>query len=236
MYEKLRANPWKRYGIENKEVSMQTATIPINTETSFAAIFKHFYKASGKEVAFVDVPVMNFLMIDGHGDPNTSQSYKDAVEALYAVSYALKFDLKKQGLDYKVGPLEGLWWSEDMGKFSLDKKGDWLWTMMIAQPDEVTPEKLSEIITLVRQKKTLPALDKIRLAKMKEGNAAQIMHLGPYSSEGPTIQKLHDWIFKHGYHFDGREQKHHEIYFGDPRRMAPENLKTILRQPFVKVT
>jgi hypothetical protein len=214
---------------------METVTVqPTNTKTSFTEITKQLYKSSAKEVTFVDVPAMNYLMIDGHGDPNTSQSYKDAVEALYAVSYALKFALKKQSIDYKVGPLEGLWWAEDMKEFSVERKGDWHWTMMIAQPYEVTPQKVREIITQVGQKKTLPALDKLRFITVTEGSAAQIMHFGPYSAEGPTIQRLHGWIHEHGYGFDGREQKHHEIYLGDPRRAAPEKLKTILRQPFIK--
>jgi hypothetical protein len=215
-------------------MDMETATIhPINPRTETA--LQQLYKASAKEISIIDVPALNFLMIDGHGDPNTSQSYKDAVEALYAVSYALKFALKKQGLDYRVGPLEGLWWAEDMREFSVDRKADWFWTMMIAQPNEVTPEKVNEVTSQVSQKKTLPALGKLRLATLKEGSAAQIMHFGPYSAEGESIQKLHAWIYARGYGFDGREQKHHEIYFGDPRRTAPENLKTILRQPFSEV-
>lgn len=200
------------------------------TETTL----KQLYKASAKEVTFIDVPALKFLMIDGQGDPNTSQEYKDAVEALYAVSYALKFALKRQGLDYKVGPLEGLWWADDMKEFSTESKGDWYWTMMIAQPNEATSENVNDLIRQVRQKKNPPALDKLRFVTLEEGTAAQIMHFGPYGAEGPTIQKLHGWIHHHGYRFDGREQKHHEIYFGDPRKTAPENLKTILRQPFIK--
>jgi hypothetical protein len=208
--------------------------MPTDRKTSFTEISKHLYKASAKEVTFIEVPALNYLMIDGHGDPNTSQRYKEAVEALYAVSYALKFALKKQGIDYKVGPLEGLWWVHDMNTFITRDKGAWHWTMMIAQPDEVTPEKVSEVMVQVRQKKTLPALDKLRLTTFTEGSVAQIMHLGPYSTEGPTIQKLHASIREHGYSFDGPEQKHHEIYVGDPRRTAPENLKTLLRQPCIK--
>ncbi len=181
---------------------------------------------------WVEVPTSKFLMINGQGDPNTSESYHQALEALYALSYGLKFTLKKaEGSDYKVGPLEGLWWAEDMAEFSVERKGDWYWTMMIAQPEAVTAEWLEKVRTEVRRKKNLSALDKVRLESFSEGRAAQVLHLGPYSAEGPTIQKLHDFIHAEGRSFDGRAQKHHEIYLGDPRKAQPEKLRTILRQP-----
>lgn len=189
------------------------------------------YKASPTP-SWVEVPKRQFLMIDGHGDPNTSAEYHQALEALYALSYALKFALKKaQGREYKVGPLEGLWWAENMTEFSTERKGDWNWTMMIAQPEAVTQEWFEKVRLEVSHKKHLPALDKVRLESFKEGKAAQMLHLGPYSSEGPNIQKLHRFIRGQGYRFDGRTQKHHEIYLGDPRKTQPEKLKTILRQP-----
>ncbi len=190
------------------------------------------YKASAKEVEWVEVPQMNFLMIDGTGDPNTSQAYKDALEALYGLSYTLKFALKKaEGLDYKVGPLEGLWWADDMSDFINSRKGNWHWTMMIAQPQAVTPEWFAKAKEEVRRKKNLPALDKVRLEAFHEGKAAQILHIGPYSAEGPNIQKVHAFIHQHGYRFGDPKLKHHEIYMGDPRRTAPEKWKTIIRQP-----
>ena len=180
----------------------------------------------------VDVPEMNFLMIDGHGDPTTSSSYQDAVQALYALSYALKFSIKRSsGFDYKIGSLEGLWWAPDLNAFTTGDKAAWDWTMIIRQPDAVTDDLLAETIKQVQQKKDPPAATNVRLEKLTEGRAAQILHVGPYSTEGPTIARLHAYIQDQGFTFDGQVQKHHEIYLGDPRRAAPERLRTIIRQP-----
>lgn len=189
------------------------------------------YRAT-REPQLVQVPRMTFLMVDGTGDPNTSAAFKDAVAALYSLSYTLKFALKaQQGLNYRVSPLEALWWAEDMREFSVTRKADWQWTAMIAQPDAVTLEQFADALIEVRRKKGLPGLDRVRLEPFEEGPAAQVLHLGPYAEEGPTIEKLHRFIREHGYMFDGAVQKHHEIYLGDPRRAAPEKLKTIIRQP-----
>jgi hypothetical protein len=178
---------------------------------------------------FVDVPELSFLMIDGHGDPNRSPRYQAAVEALYAVSYTLKFAIKRGGgPDYMVAPLEGLWWTEDMASFSVEAKSDWDWTMMIMQPAEATPELIEKTTREVAQQKQLPAAAELRLQRYAEGASAQILHLGPYAEEGPTIARLHAFIQEHGREKRG---KHHEIYLGDPRRTAPERLKTIIRQP-----
>jgi hypothetical protein len=175
----------------------------------------------------VDVPELGFLMIDGHGDPNRSPRYQAAVEALYAVSYALRFAIKRAGgPDYTVAPLEGLWWTKDMASFSVEAKSDWDWTMMIMQPAEATPELVEQTIGEVAQQKQ-PAAE-LRLQRYAEGAAAQLLHLGPYAEEGPTIARLHAFIHDQGYRLRG---KHHEIYLGDPRRTAPERLKTIIRQP-----
>jgi hypothetical protein len=191
---------------------------------------KHLYKPSAKEVVVVDVPEMDFLMIDGSGDPNTAQEYQDAVETLYAVSYALKFMVKKSAaaIDYAVMPLEGLWWTEDMREFSVDNKDIWKWTMMIMQPEYVTKELLEEALPQVEKKKNPPALSKIRFESYHEGLAVQIMHIGPFSAEGPTIERMHAFAKDSGY---GLKGKHHEIYLSDPRRAAPEKMKTVLRQP-----
>ena len=190
-----------------------------------------FDKAPADGPELVDVPTMNFLMIDGHGDPNTSQEYKEAIEALYAMSYSLKFALKKEtGLDYRVGPLEGLWWADDMTRFA-ERKTDWSWTMMIAQPDRLTAQRSAAMQHEVGRKKQLPALNRIRLERFHEGLCAQILHVGPFSAEGPTIERLHSFIRERGYGFDGRRQKHHEIYLSDPRRAAPTKWKTVIRQP-----
>ena len=190
---------------------------------------KHLYAPSAKEVLAVNVPKMNFLMIYGMGDPNTSQEYKDAVEALFSLSYAIKFMIKKEkSIDYAVMPLEGLWWVDDMTRFSVENKNEWKWTSMIMQPEYVTKKIVNEALDETRKKKNLPALSKIRFEAFSEGPSAQIMHIGPFSAEGPTIEKIHNFIKKQGYKLSG---KHHEIYLSDPRKSAPEKMKTVLRQP-----
>ncbi|MBK9749253.1 MAG: GyrI-like domain-containing protein [Chloroflexi bacterium] len=188
-----------------------------------------YLKPSAKAAQLVDVPPLTFLMIDGRGNPNTAPSYKAAVEALYSVSYTLKFHFKKtRGLDYGVMPLEGLWWADDMDAFLQADKDAYLWTMMILQPDVVTPDVFAAIKPEVAKKKALPALDALRLETYHEGLCAQILHIGPYAAEGPTIQRLHEFIAAQGKQPTG---KHHEIYLGDPNKSAPDKLKTIIRQP-----
>lgn len=191
---------------------------------------KYLYKPSAREVEIVDVPQMNFLMIDGEGDPNTSQEFQDAVEALYSLSYALKFMIKKGSLaiDYGVMPLEGLWWADDMSQFSVEDKDNWKWTVMVMQPEHVTTELFNEAVEQVRKKKNPAALPKIRSEAFAEGKAAQIMHIGPFSEEGPTVEKLHNFIGESGCKLSG---KHHEVYLSDIRKAAPEKWKTIIRQP-----
>lgn len=191
---------------------------------------KHLYKPSAKEVVVVDVPPMNFLMIEGEGDPNTAQEYQEAIEALYAVAYALKFMVKKgqSAVDYTVMPPEGLWWTEDMREFSTENKDIWKWTMMIMQPEYVTRDLFEEALLQVKEKKNPPALDKMSFETFHEGLAVQTMHIGPYSAEGPTIERMHSFARENGYQLRG---KHHEIYLSDPRRAAPEKMKTVLRQP-----
>jgi len=173
---------------------------------------------------------MNFLNIHGQGNPNTSQDFKDAVEALYGISYNLKFMVKKgdMAIDYAVMPLEGLWWTDDMNDFSLDNKEIWKWTLMIMQPEFITQQLFDIALEHVKKKKGFVALDKIRLESYEEGLTAQIMHIGPYEAEAPTIEKIHNFIIENGYQLTG---KHHEIYLSDPRKAAPEKMKTVLRQP-----
>lgn len=194
--------------------------------------WKELYRPSAKQVSVVDVPPFNFLMIDGRGDPNVAQEYKDAVETLYAVAYTLKFMIKRgdMGEDYVVMPLQGLWWMENMAEFSAERKEDWEWTMMILQPPPVTREMVGEALAQTKKKKNPAALEKVRLETYHEGPAGQIMYIGPYADEAPTIEKLHQFITDNGHQLSG---KHHEIYLSDPRRAAPEKLKTIIRQPFV---
>ena len=186
----------------------------------------------GAAAGIVDVPELAFLMVDGHGDPNTAVEYREAVEALFAVSYAAKFALKRapEAVDFAVMPLEGLWWVPDMSTFTAGDKSDWSWTAMIMQPDLVTAEVVDAAVHKSAAKKSLPALDLLRFERFHEGLAAQVMYRGAYADEGPTIAQLHEFIADHGYRPIG---KHHEIYLGDPRRSAPEKLRTVIRQPVV---
>ena len=194
---------------------------------------KDLYSASLKIVTFLKIPPLNYLMINGEGDPNTSQSYKDSLQALYSLAYALKFKIKKGKpfIDFKVMPLEGLWWVDDMNLFNVNKKGDWKWTMMILQPDLINNDMVKEMGEKVIQKKGLLLVKKVRFEQYIEGDCAQLLHLGPYSAEGENIAKLHTTISERGYQ---RKGKHHEIYLNTPLKTSPENLKTIIRQPIVK--
>ena len=203
-------------------------------KVDFKKTLKHLYRPSAKGFAVVDVPPMQFLMLDGHGDPNTIQEYKDAVEALYAVAYKLKFLSKRQlEKDYVVPPLEGLWWAEDMDTFSVSRdKSAWDWTMMIMQPEWISGEMFEEAVSQVEKAKNLPALPKLRLEPYHEGLSVQILHLGSYDEEGPALDRMHhEFMPQNGLEPRGR---HHEIYLSDPRKVAPEKLRTVLRQPVTK--
>jgi len=191
---------------------------------------KQLYQPGAGDFTLVDVPRMLFLMHSGSGDPNTSPAYQRAVSALYSVAYKLKFMSKANpGIDYSVLPLEGLWWMEDMSQFSQASKDEWLWTMMIRQPDWITPVMFQQACEQVSKKKDPPDLTRLLLEAYTEGTSVQIMHIGPYSTEAPTIARLHnEYLPAHGLTPAG---KHHEIYLGDPRKTAPEKLRTVLRQP-----
>ena len=191
---------------------------------------KQLYNASAKNPEIVNVPRMNFLMVNGEGDPNISEKYKNAVEALFGLSYTLKFMIKKSKMqiDYGVMPLEGLWWADDMTAFSMGKKELWKWTAMIMQPEYVTKDLFIEAQIQLKKKKDNVVLSEVRFESFLEGKSAQIMHIGPFSEEGPTIEKLHKYIEANGQKLSG---KHHEIYLSDTRRSAPEKWKTIIRQP-----
>ena len=192
---------------------------------------KHLYGSSSKKVVIVEVPSMNYFMVDGEGGP-AAESYQQAIEALYGLSFTVKFDVKKGvGLDYTVMPLEGLWWAKDITAFSADRKDEWLWKMMIMQPDYVTAKHVNAATKQLREKKNPLALDKIRFESYHEGPSVQILHIGPYDDEGPTIAQMHKFIDENGYQL---HMKHHEIYLSDPRRSKQEKLKTILRQPITK--
>ena len=203
-------------------------------KVDFKKTLKHLYQPSKAKASVVDVPEMDFLMIDGQGDPNTAPAYQAAVEALYSVAYTIKFLLKEDPAtdDYVVPPLEGLWWVEDMTQFTMADKDAWSWTMMVMQPPWVTAEVVEQARAEAERKKDLPALPKIRFAPYHEGLSVQILYVGPYDQEEPTIRGLHAFAADQGYALRG---KHHEIYLSDPRRTAPERLKTVIRQPVAPV-
>jgi len=203
------------------------------SKVDFKKELKHLYRPSAKKFEVIDAPPMNFLMIDGHGDPNTAQEYKEALEALYAVAYKIKFTSKKAlGKDYVVPPLEGLWWAEDMSAFTSADKDAWDWTMMIMQPEWITPEIFEGARQQVEKAKNPPALSKMRLETYHEGLSVQIMHIGSYADEAPTLARMHqEFLPENGYTEAG---KHHEIYLSDPRKVAPDKLKIVLRQPIKK--
>ncbi len=195
----------------------------------FKTIYRELYQPPMEPVT-VDVPAMDFIMIDGSGDPETDPWYQQVVEALYAVGYSIKFILKERSedLDFVMPPLEGLWWAEDMAAFTEAKREDWQWTMMLMIPEPVDDAIYLEGHKKACAKKCLVAADLMRFERFDEGLSAQIMHRGPYAEEGPTVQRLHAFIAEQGHQPRG---KHHEIYLSDPRRTKPENMKTVLRQP-----
>lgn len=200
----------------------------MTTTADLRRTLPELYRA-GPQPAFVDVPELPFLMIDGVGDPATAPGYADALHALYAVAYGVHFALKRQpdGVDAPVLPLEGLWWVPDMSLFAVADRSEWQWTLLIPQAEAVTPALVASCATAARGK-GVQAADAVRLERYAEGRCAQVLHRGPYAEEGPTVAALHAFIAEHGCVPTG---KHHEIYLGDPRRTRPDRLRTILRQP-----
>jgi len=197
----------------------------------FKKELKHLYKPSSKKVEKVYIPKMNFLMVDGEGEPG-SPVFQNAIEVLYPVSYTLKFMIKKGeiGIDYGVLPLEGLWWADDMSLFKKNIRDAWKWRLMIMQPEVVTKKMVKEAIKQVEQKKNPVSLPLLEFEAFEEAEVAQIMHIGPFSEEGPTVDKVHQFIDESGGQKTG---KHHEIYLSDIRRAAPEKWKTVIRQPML---
>ena len=174
---------------------------------------------------------MRYLMVDGHGDPNTSPAYTEAVEALYPVAYALKFASKRElGRDYVVPPLEGLWWADDMDSFTTSRdKSRWDWTMMIMVPDGIDRSMFERVVAQVAAKSGPARLGDIRLDSLSEGRCVQTLHIGSFDDEADVLARMHDeFIPDHGLRMAGT---HHEIYLSDFRRVAPEKRRTILRQP-----
>jgi len=181
----------------------------------------------------VTVPPLRFLQIAGSGDPNVAQSYRDAVETLYVASYSARA-IAKRRLErvHTVAPLEGLWTADDPAAFHTRDKSAWNWVMMIAQPDWITPELMDEAVETAASKGA-PAVQSLRFQPYDEGLSVQILHIGSYDDEGPTLQRLHDeYIPNEGLVMTG---PHHEIYLSDARKTAPDRLRTILRQPVARV-
>jgi len=191
---------------------------------------KHLYEPPAGRVVTVEVPTMQYLMLDGAGDPNASPAYQAAVEALYSLSYAIKFAAKKgaAAIDYGVMPLEGLWWAEDATVFATGDKSLWRWTMMIMQPEFVTPAMVADATEAQRQKVAPPVLGAVRFEAFAEGLCAQTLHVGPFSDEEPTVARVHRFIADAGGQPAG---KHHEIYLSDIRRTDPLRWRTVIRQP-----
>lgn len=177
------------------------------------------YRAKVGEFRVLDLPPRRYLMVDGHGDPNTAPAYADALAAVYPVAYRLKFAARAAGHDYVVPPLEALWWADDPSAFTSRRdKARWQWTVMLLVPDWVDDDAVGAVLA-----------DPVRVETLAEGRCVQTLHVGPYDDEGPVLAELHDrYIPGAGFAMTGR---HHEVYLNDARRTAPERLRTILRQP-----
>ncbi|GFZ95474.1 GyrI-like domain-containing protein [Nesterenkonia alkaliphila] len=189
------------------------------------------YRAKPGAFRVVDVPPMRYLMVDGHGDPNTSTSYAQAREALYPVAYSVKFASQQElGRDYVVPPLEGLWWAENMDVFTVARdKSQWNWTMMLMVPEWVETTMVQAAVQSVGTKRRPTRLGDLRLETLAEGRCVQTLHIGAFDDEGPVLARMHEeFIPAQGLRMTG---EHHEVYFSDPRRTSPAKLRTLLRQP-----
>jgi hypothetical protein len=205
--------------------------------------YKSLYQPSAKKVEIIQVPHLQFAMIDGAiekgSEPGKSPAFAEATQVLYSISYTLKFMLKKRktnAIDYPVMALEGLWWVED-GVFDITVKDNWFYTLMILQPEVITEEVFAEGLEQVRRKKgDSPFLSKLRLETFEEGVCVQTMHIGPYATEPATVERMRAFALENGYRdCVGLGGKHHEIYLGDPRKADPAKLKTVLRHPIEKI-
>ena len=200
--------------------------------------FGQLYKPSSKKIEIIEIPALQFAMLDGAIEaglaPGTSHSFQQAVEALYSISYTLKFAFKKRAdkpIDYPVMPLEALWWVERSGRFNIKDPTNWHWTVMLMQPEIITPDEFAHALTGLAQRKPNPSLRQVRLETFHEGLCVQTMHIGPYPREPETVAAMEAFVKESGYEF---QRKHHEIYLSDPRRANPENMKTILRHAVLK--
>ena len=191
---------------------------------------KVLYRAT-RDPALVEVPPFDFVIIEGKGDPRTSGDFEAAIGALYAFSYPVVIPMKKAGrVDLKVGPLEGLWWAEEMGVFdpANEDRSAWCWSLMIRQPADIPGDVLDNAVAMMTKKVGIAVAARVRLEPFDEGRCAQLMHIGPYSEEGPNIARLHQFVAAQGLKLRGH---HHEIYLSDPRRGVPAKMRTILRHP-----
>ena len=205
----------------------------------FKKEYKELYMPKDKP-ALIEIPSMNFLMVDGTGDPNGNAVFQQAVELLYGLSYTIKMSKMKGNqpegyFEYVVPPLEGLWWIDE-GKFSLEVRDNWKWTLMIRQPEFVNEKVFQWACDELARKK--PELDtgKARFEAFEEGLCVQIMHIGPFSTEPETVKKMDAFILQQGLKDKLTSGgKHHEIYLSDFRKCKPENMKTVLRHPVERV-
>jgi len=189
------------------------------------------YGARSGVFSVIEVPPLQYLMIDGHGDPNTADAYRDAISTIYPLAYKLKFASKTElDRDYTVMPLEALWWADDMASFTDARdKTRWSWTLLNLVPDWLTEEHVAAARARVEAAGGAPALGAVRFERLREGLCVQTLHVGPYDAEGPVLDAMHNEVIpSNGLRMIGR---HHEVYLSDARRTAPEKLRTILRQP-----
>lgn len=204
-------------------------------KTDYKKEYKEFYKPGAKEPVIINVPIFNFLTVDGSDASPESKDFQEAVQALFTLSYKLKFETKKKfQKDYVVMPLEGLWWADDMQAFVNGQKEFWKWTLMIMQPEFISMEDVEIAKSLSKTKVGSSILKKVKLGPFEEGKSAQILHIGPFSDEAGSIKKIHGLIAKTEGSFDGKMHKHHEIYLSDFRRVDPLKMRTIIRQPFLE--
>ncbi len=184
-----------------------------------------------RDPELVEVPPFDFVIVEGRGDPRTSGDFEAAIAALYAFSFPVVIPMKKAGnVDLKVGPLEGLWWADDLSVFdpACEDRSAWCWSLMIRQPSDIPSDVLDNAVAKMTKKVGIAVAARVRLERFDEGRSAQLMHIGPYSEEGPNIARLHEFVSAQGLKLRGH---HHEIYLSDPRRSAPKKMRTILRHP-----
>ncbi|WP_105565328.1 GyrI-like domain-containing protein [Microbacterium halophytorum] len=193
------------------------------------------YRAAAGEFRLLELAPQRYLAVDGAGDPNTAPAYREALAALYPVAYAMKFASRRElGRDYVVPPLEGLWWADDMASFTTSRdKSRWSWTMLLLIPEWLREADAESAVAAVAAKGAPERLDDLRIEELREGLCAQTLHVGSYDDEGPVLERMHtEFLPSGGLVPTGR---HHEVYLSDPRRTAPEKLRTILRQPVARV-